>query len=588
MSRFQKHVKKEKEIIMQRTIRMFFFILCISTSQWLFALPALQEGDQTAYPIVATHAMVSTQESLATQVGVNILKKGGNAVDAAVAVGFALAVTLPKAGNLGGGGFMLIWLNDKHKAIAINYREKAPSRASANMYLNDKGQVDRNLISGTYLASGVPGTIAGLIDAQKKYGKLTLKEVMQPAIKLAEHGFIIDSTLYQSLVDAKPWLSKHAATRAIFYKKDGSNYQIGERLIQKDLANTLKLIAKNGKKAFYQGEIAQKIANAMQKNAGLITLDDLKNYHIEEMKPVKGNYRGYTIYSMPPPSSGGVILIELLNILENFPLAQYGLNSAKTINLMSNAMSYAYNDRNSDLGDPDFVKMDLSKLTSKAYAKAIADKIDLTKHMPSKDIATVKPEDLESNQTTHYSIVDKDGNMVANTYTLNYSYGSGIVVPDTGVLLNNEMDDFTAKVGEPNVFGLIQGKANSIAPNKRPLSSMTPTIILDKDGKPYIATGSPGGSRIITTTLQVILNVIDHQLNLQSAVNAPRIHSQLWPEEIRIEEGISPDTINLLETMGNIVVKKPAMGAAESIMKANGYVYGAADPRRPSGLALGY
>ena len=548
----------------------------------------IQEEMQIAQPVVATHGMVSSQEALASQVGLDILKQGGNAVDAAVAVGFALAVTLPRAGNIGGGGFMIVHLQDGNKNIAINYREKAPAKASKDMFLNDKGDVDYAKVSGSYSASGVPGTVAGLVDAQQKYGKLKLSQVIAPAIKLAEDGILVSYDLNQSLITAKPWLQKSPEAMKIFYHKDGSAYKVGEILKQPELANSLKLIAKQGKKAFYEGEIAHKIADSMAKNGGLITLQDLKNYNVEEMKPLKGTYRGYTIYSMPPPSSGGVILIELLNILENFPLADYGNNSAKTINLMSNAMSYAYNDRNSDLGDPDFVKMDLAKFLSKKYAKQIAQKITTDKHIPSKDISTVNPEDREKLQTTQFSVVDKDGNMVSNTYTLNYSYGNGIVVPGTGILLNNEMDDFTAKVGVANVFGLVQGEANTVAPNKRPLSSMTPTIVLDKDGKPFLATGSPGGSRIITTTLQVILNIIDYNMNLQSAVNNPRMHSQLWPEEIGVEQGISVDTINLLKKMGNTVTPYAAMGAAESVMSDGQYVYGAADPRRGNALAIGY
>ena len=548
----------------------------------------MQEDDQIAFPVVQKNAMVSSQQNLASRAGLEILKKGGNAIDAAVATGLALAVTLPRAGNLAGGGFMIVWLNKEQKAIAINYREKAPSAASKDMFLDKDGNVDYNKVSGTYQASGVPGTVAGLIDAQKKYGKLPLKEVMAPAIKLAKDGFIVDDDLAESLVKAKPWLSKSPASMAIFFKKDGAPYEIGDTIKQEDLAKSLQLISDNGAKAFYSGKIAKSIASEMKKHGGLITLEDLKNYNVEEMTPTKGTYRGNTIYSMPPPSSGGVILIELLNILENFPIHEYGLNSAKNINLMANAMNFAYNDRNSNLGDPNFVKMDLDKFESKTYATSIANKIKLNKHIPSKDISTNTVKDRESNQTTHFSVVDSDGNMVSSTYTLNYSYGSGIVVDGTGIMLNNEMDDFTSKVGVPNVFGLVQGAANSVAPNKRPLSSMTPVIVLDKHGKPFFATGSPGGSRIITTVLQVIINVIDHKLNIQSAVNSPRIHSQLWPEEIGYEDGISIDTIKILESMGNTLTPYSAMGAAESVMITDGLVAGAADPRRASALAIGY
>ena len=466
---------------------------------------------------------------------------------------------------------MLIYLKHKKKIVAINYREKAPQLASKEMFLDDNGDVDYAKVSGSYKATGVPGTVAGLIDAQQKYGKLTLKQVMASAIKLAEKGFPVSYDLNQSLTTAKPWLAKSPDALKIFYKKDGSEYKVGEILKQKDLANSLKLIAKDGKKAFYEGKIAHSIA----KNNGLISLQDLKNYDTQEMKPMQGTYRGYTIYSMPPPSSGGLAILQLLNILENFPLSEYGNNSAKTINLMSNAMSYVYNYRNADIGDPDFIDMDLDKFLSKKYAEEIAQKIAVDKHIPSKSISKVNNESREKLQTTHFSIIDSDGNVVSNTYTLNYSYGNGIVVPGTGILLNNEMDDFTAKVGVANIFGLVQGEANTIDPNNRPLSSMSPTIVLNKNGSPFIATGSPGGSRIITTVLQVILNVIDFDMNIQSAVNNPRMHSQLWPEEIGVEQGISIDTLNLLKKMDNNITPYAAMGAAESIMTDGQFMYGA-------------
>ncbi|MBK2123821.1 gamma-glutamyltransferase [Fangia hongkongensis] len=560
-------------------------LLCSMLSQLLFSAEVLQEGDERFYPVETSSGVVASQEALASKAGAEILQQGGNAVDAAVATGFALAVTLPKAGNLGGGGFMVVWLNKEKKSIAINYREKAPLLASSDMYLNEKKEVDRNKISGTYLASGTPGTVAGLILAQKTYGKLSLAQVMAPAIKLAKEGFVMNYPLYLSLLEAKPWLSKSKASMAIFFKKDGSSYLPGERFKQPQLAWTLERIAKTNGKDFYHGEIAKRLAKDFKDNGGLITLKDLNSYKAEIVEPVKGNYKGYTVYSMPPPSSGGVILVELLNILENFPLKEYGANSAKAIHVMTEAMNYAYNDRNSDLGDPHFIKMDLSELLSKKYAASIAAKIDPKEHTPASAISKIKPDDLESNQTTQYSVVDKEGNMVSNTYTLNYSYGSGISANGLGFLLNNEMDDFTAKVGVANAYGLIQGEANNIAPGKQPLSSMTPTIVLNKEGEPYFATGSPGGSRIITTTLQVILNVLEYGYNLQTAVSLPRVHSQLWPDEIRIEQGISPDTIELLKKMGHKVSLLPAMGAAESVMLKNGHFYGAADPRRSGALA---
>jgi gamma-glutamyltranspeptidase/glutathione hydrolase len=580
--------------MIQKTKAFLCTVIIATISLPLQAAPSgydfipLQEEMQIAQPVIEKNTMVVSQEKLASKAGVEILKQGGNAVDAAAAVGFALAVTLPRAGNIGGGGFMLIYLKDKKKTVAINYREKAPELASKEMFLDENGDVDYAKVSGSYKAAGVPGTVAGLIDAQQEYGELTLKQVMAPAIKLAEKGFPVSYDLNQSLITAKPWLAKSPAALKIFYKKDGSVYKVGEILKQKDLANSLKLISIEGKKAFYEGKIAHSIADSMSKNDGLISLKDLKNYNVQEMKPMQGTYRGYTIYAIPPPSSGGLAVLQLLNILENFPLSEYGNNSAKTINLMSNAMSYVYNDRNADIGDPDFVTMDLGKFLSKKYAKEIAQKIDTDKHISSKDISTINDESREKLQTTHFSIIDKDGNVVSNTYTLNYSYGNGIVVPGTGILLNNEMDDFTAKVGVANIFGLVQGEANTIAPNKRPLSSMSPTIVLNKDGSPFIATGSPGGSRIITTVLQVILNVIDFDMNIQSAVNNPRMHSQLWPEEIGVEQGISIDTLNLLKEKGNNITPYAAMGAAESIMTDGEFVYGAADPRRGGALAIGY
>ncbi|MCF6775374.1 gamma-glutamyltransferase [Thiotrichales bacterium 19X7-9] len=547
----------------------------------------VQESPERFHPIESNYGMVATQESLATDVGVKILNQGGNAVDAAVAVGFALAVTMPKAGNLGGGGFMLIWLNDKKKAIAINYREKAPMAATKDMFLDKNGNVDEDLISGTYKASGVPGTVKGLVLAEKKYGKLSLKEVIQPAIDLAENGFEVSYPMAESLSDAKDWLFGHPETRKIFLNKNNQPYKAGQWLIQKQLAETLKRIRDTNGDDFYTGKTAKILVKDMKANGGLITLADLKSYHAEELEPVKGTYKGYKIYSMPPPSSGGVTLIELLNILEGFNLEKFGLNSAESIHLMTEAESYAYNDRNSDLGDPDFVHNPVEHLVSKSYADSIRKQINYDKHVPSSKISDVKVIDNESNQTTQFSVVDHDGNMVSNTYTLNYSYGNGIIAKDLGFFLNNEMDDFTAKVGVANSFGLVQGKANSIEPGKRPLSSMTPTIIITKDNQPFLATGSPGGSRIITTTLQVILNMITHHLNLQSAVNAPRVHSQLWPDQIQIEQGISPDTIKILEEMGHQVVLDAAMGSANSVSYQDDMFYGARDPRRAGALAEG-
>jgi len=536
-------------------------------------------------PTIATHGMVATGEEIAAQIGVEILQKGGNAVDAAVTIGFVKAVTYPQAGNLGGGGFMLIYSAKTKKVIAIDYREKAPAKATRDMFLDEQKNVDAKLSRFSYLSAGVPGTVAGMAMALEKYGTLSLAEALAPAIALAEKGFIITLAFSNSIKKNAKRLKKHPTTAAIFFKLDGSFYEAGDRLVQSDLANTLKAIAKKGIKAFYQGEIAQLIVKDMQAHGGLITKTDLANYQPGLRKPIQGTYRGYDIYSMSPPSSGGVHIVQILNILENYDIGLLGHNTAATIHLMAEAMKRAYADRSKYLGDTDFVSVPLTGLTSKAYAATLSQQINSQKASLSQDILPGKPTHYESNETTHYSVVDKEGNAVSNTYTINFGFGTGIVVKGAGFLLNNEMDDFSAKPGVPNAYGLIGGTANAIEPHKRMLSSMSPTIVL-KDGKPFLVTGSPGGSRIITTTLQVIMNVIDHKLNIQEAVNAVRIHHQWLPDEIRVEEGLSLDTINLLTEMGHKVVVKKTMGAAASILIDQNTLYGANDPRR-QGMALG-
>ncbi|MGJ3495137.1 Gamma-glutamyltranspeptidase precursor [Piscirickettsia salmonis] len=576
-------------------MQLRLFIISLFVNLWVITFhasfassPVIQESSERFHPVWAAQGMVASQEALATKVGRDILAQGGNAVDAAVAVGFALAVTLPRAGNLGGGGFMLVWLNKEHKALAINYREKAPLAASANMYLDKEGNVDRHKITQTYLAAGVPGTVAGLTYALKKYGTMPLKQVIAPAIALARQGIRVTPDLASSLIQAKARLEKSPASQAIFFKKNNQNYQAGDLLTQGDLASSLSLIAQQGGRAFYQGKIAKKIVAAMKTHGGLITLADLKKYQVQELEPIVGHYNGYTIYSMPPPSSGGVTLIELLNILSGFPLKDLGLNSAQSIHLLVEAMNLAYRDRNHYLGDPNFVKMPLKRLASMQYADQLRQQIQWSYHTPSSKISAKKFDDPESYQTTHYSIIDKDGNMVANTYTLNYSYGNGHVVPGTGILLNNEMDDFTAKPGVPNGFGLVQGEANAVAPEKRPLSSMTPTLVLNPQGQPLLATGSPGGSRIITTVLQVLLNRFTYGLNIASSVAAPRIHSQLWPDVILYEQGISLGTLFKLQEMGHKLQPVDAMGSAQTVEKSQTRGdYGVADPRRSGALAAG-
>jgi gamma-glutamyltranspeptidase / glutathione hydrolase len=561
-------------------------ILFAVTSCFAATLPPILRKEQRFQPQAFRHGVVVSDSALANQVGVDILKRGGNAVDAAVAVGFALAVTLPRAGNLGGGGFMLIWNNQQKRATAIDYREKAPLAANANMFVDADGKVDMDKLHFSYLGVGVPGTVAGLLTAQKKFGKLKLLTVMQPAILLAKKGFKIHPYMAWSLSEAAQRLEKDPSTKAIFFK-DGKILGVGDTLKQEDLARSLTAIALNGRKAFYQRTIAKQIVADSKRRGGLLTMKDFSEYKANVVKPVVGHIHGYKIISMPPPSSGGVTLIELLNILNEFPLNKLGHNSAKALHVMVEAMNFAYNDRNHYLGDPAFVKMPLKRLMSPDYGKQIASRIKLEKHTPAQAISNVKKIPTESHQTTHFIVIDKDGNVVSNTTTLNFSFGGGLMAPKTGILLNNEMADFTAKVGVPNVFGLIQGKANAIAPAKRPLSSMTPVIVLNDKNEPVLTTGSPGGSRIITTVLQVILNDLVYHLNIASSVNAPRVHSQLWPDKMFVEQGVSPDTIALLQKMGHTVQKTTAMGNANSAAIHDGWRLAAPDPRRES-HAAGY
>lgn len=550
---------------------------------------AIFSGTDRVHPAYAENGMVSAQEAVAAQIGLDILKAGGNAVDAGVAVAFALAVTLPRAGNIGGGGFMIIHDAKSGETKAIDYREMAPASADRDMFLDAEGNADSELSRYTGLAVGVPGTVAGMQMALKNYGSMTLAETIEPAIILARDGIAVTPGLADSLKGLEGRLKKWPSSESIFFKEDGSFYEPGEILVQDDLANTLQKIADEGPDGFYKGETAEKIAQAVQDAGGRITVEDMANYQPVLRDPVRGTYRGYEIVSMPPPSSGGAHIIQILNILEAYPISFLGHNSADTIHLMAEAMKRAYADRSEYLGDSDFVDVPLAEITSKAYADDIRKQISLHAVTPS---STIKPGDLapyESDQTTHFSIVDKDGNAVSNTYTINFSYGSGMVADGTGVLLNNEMDDFAAKPGVPNAYGLIGGDANAVEGGKRPLSSMSPTIVM-KDGEVFMVTGSPGGSRIITTTLQVIMNVIDHGMNIAEASFAPRIHHQWLPDEIRIEDGISPDTIGLLEQRGHKVSEQSVMGSTQSILldKESGYIFGASDPRRVDAATLGY
>ena len=564
------------------------FLLFFICQQSFAAPPAILSKNAIYSPTVAKQAMVVTSDKIASEIGLQVLQQGGNAVDAAVTIGFTLAVTLPRAGNIGGGGFMLIHDAKTGNVVAVDYREKAPRNAHKDMYLDKAGNPDNQLSRFSHLAVGVPGTVAGLALALEKYGSLSLAQALQPAIKLAEKGFPMHHVLRDSLLRGEKRLKKSAETSRLFFKEDGSAYALGEQFVQPELASTLKQIAEQGVSAFYEGEIAKKIAADMAANNGLITLEDLKAYRPAIRQPIHGTYRGYDVYSMSPPSSGGVHIVQILNILEQFSIKEFGHNSQASLHVMAEAMKRAYADRSEYLGDTDFVNVPLKGLTSKAYAKSLATQIPLDKATPSKSIAPANPLPYESNETTHFSVIDKAGNAVANTYTLNFSFGSGLTAKGTGFLLNNEMDDFSAKAGVPNAYGLIGNAANAIAPEKRMLSSMSPTIVMHNQ-QPFLVTGSPGGSRIITTTLQVIMNVIDHGMNIQEAVNAPRVHHQWLPDEIRIEKGISIDTQRLLTSMGHTMVEKNPMGSAASILidAATHTYYGAADPRR-QGFAVGY
>ena len=558
-------------------------VICTILSFPFFSndLPIVEYGSIN-HPVIDDEGMVVSQRMIASEVGAQILAEGGNAVDAAVATGLALAVVLPRAGNLGGGGFMVIYLKEEDKTIAIDYREKAPSAATRDLFLDENGDYDRKKAQFSLLSAGVPGSVAGFHHALTRYGTLTWEEVLEPAIKLAEDGFVIPHDLANTLASKRyrDRLSADPAAAKVFFKKDKEIYSAGEILIQKDLAWTLKQLSQNGPDAFYAGEIAKLIVKEMEINGGLITLEDLKNYNVAERQPLIGNYKGYKVVSMPPSSSGGTHLIQMLNMLEDFPIKEMGFGSADTIHILAEVMKRAYADRSKYLGDSDFYKVP-SSLISKKYAKALNKEISLDQVTPSNEISPGNPYPYESPDTTHFSVMDNYGNAVSNTYTLNFSYGSGKMIPGTGMLINNEMDDFSSKPGTPNGYGLLGSEANAIEGNKRPLSSMTPTIIF-KDQKPYMVFGSPGGSRIITTVLQVALNVMEHEMNIAQAVHSPRMHHQWLPEVLMLEKGFGSDTEKLLESKGYKLYQSSTMGSVHAIVKEGNYFYGSADPRRPS------
>jgi len=540
-----------------------------------------------AKPVAAKNGMVVSGHHLATKAGLDVLKEGGNAIDAAVTVGFALAVTLPSAGNIGGGGFMVIHHAESGESTALDYREKAPGRAHRDMFLDENGDVDPEKAQFSYLSVGVPGSVAGMAMALEKYGTISLERAIRPAIELAEKGFAMDSYLASSLANRVERLKKSPASMDIFYKTDAVPYKEGEKFIQNDLAWSLKQIAKDGPDAFYNGEIAERIAADMASHGGLITMDDLAAYEAVEREAVRGEYRGHEIISMPPPSSGGVHVIQMLNLLEAYPLKKWGHNTPKTVHIMVESMKLAYADRAEFLGDTDFVDVPISALTSKKYANILRTGISPDRVTPSRDISAGDPWPWESPNTTHYSVMDKDGNAVSCTTTLNFSYGTGITAAGTGILLNNEMDDFSSKPGTPNAYGLLGNEKNAIEPGKRMLSCMTPTIIM-KDGKPWVVTGSPGGSRIITTTLQMILNIIDHGMDVREATDAKRIHHQWMPDEIRVENDFPAATVTALEAKGHTVVDRGSMGVTQTIMWDGERFYGAGDMRIKSSSAMGF
>ena len=538
-------------------------------------------------PTVARQGMVVGPEELAAEVGLDVLRAGGNAVDAAVATGFALAVSYPRAGNLG-GGFMLLHLADEDRQTLIDYRETAPAAATRDLFLNENGAVDQQRAYFSHKSAGVPGTVTGLILAQQRYGTLPLADVMAPAIALARDGFAVSFALNQEIAARAERLAMNPEARRLFLDAQGRVPEIGSRWQQPDLAWTLTQIAEHGQKGFYEGEVARRILAEMQAGEGLISAADLAGYRAVEREPVRGTYQKYEIISTPPPSSGGIHIIQILNILEGYDLQAMGHNSAAYIHHLTEAMKLAYADRSRYLADPDFEPVPVAELTDKAYAERQRALIKPGRATPSEEIAPGKVLVDASHDTTHYTVADRFGNVVSNTYTLNFSFGSHIAVPGTGMLLNNEMADFAANPGQPNPFGLVEGEANRIEGGKRPLSSMSPTMVF-RDGKPWLATGSPGGSLIITSVLQTALNAMAFDMNIATASAEPRVHHQWQPDKLVVEQGISPDTLALLRALGhNVDVAGRTLGRTQSIMLDRGYLWGATDTRRPGGHVAGY
>jgi gamma-glutamyltranspeptidase/glutathione hydrolase len=543
---------------------------------------------QSQAPVLATHGMVAAEEARAARIGVEILKQGGNAVDAAVAVGFALAVTLPESGNLGGGGFMLVHLAREKKTVAIDYRESAPASATRDMFLDEKGEANPELSRDSGRAVGVPGTVAGLVHAHRNYGsgKFSLAQLIAPAIALAREGIEVDARLAASLAQGLPRLARFPSSARIFLRPDGGAPAAGARLVQRDLGVTLEAIALQGAHAFYEGPIADDIAAAVRAAGGQMTRQDMADYRVRERAPVAGRYRGHEIFSMPPPSSGGVHLVQMLNILEGFDLAAAGAGSADALHLLIETMKLAYADRAEFLGDPDFVSVPVRGLTAPRYAAELRAKIDPARARSAAEIRSGNAPGFESANTTHFSVTDRDGNAVANTYTLNFFYGLGKVADRTGVLLNNELDDFAAAPGAPNAYGLVGGDANAPGPRKRPLSSMSPTIVL-RDGRVLLVAGAAGGSRIITAVLQTLVNAIDFRMEVAAAVAAPRVHHQWLPDEVSYERGVAPDALRALAARRHLLNEGRGGRSVNAIARTAGGWAGAIDPRS-GGLAAGY
>jgi gamma-glutamyltranspeptidase / glutathione hydrolase len=571
-----------------KTALPIFLVISILRAQVAFAAaPPIIDYKSRFHPVIGRNGIVSSQEARASEIGLQVLKDGGNAIDSAIAVAYALAVTLPKAGNLGGGGFMLVHSAKDKQTYAFDFREMAPRAATRDMYLDAEGNVDQQRARFSPKSVGVPGTVRGLSVAHQKLGTKPLKDLIQPAILLARDGITVSPGLATDLVTYEKKLKSSATIAKVFYKANGKPYSLGETLRQKDLAWSLEQIAKHGERAFYEGAIAKKLVSFMESAGGLIAAEDLKNYRVAIRKPVKGTYKGHEVVSMPPPSSGGVHLIQMLNTLENTSLKDMGHNSAQSIHHLAEAMKYAYADRSAHLGDPDYFKVPIRWLTSNGYGKELFSRIQKDRAIPSTEIKPGTPVEYESEQTTHFSVMDNEGNAVALTYTLNFSFGSLQMAPGTGFLLNNEMDDFSAKPGVANGYGLLGGEANAIQAGKRPLSSMTPTLVF-KDGKPYLATGSPGGSKIITTVLQTVLNVIEYDMNIAVASSVPRVHHQWMPDELKCESGVSIDTLRMLQSFGHKTKATTVLGSTQSVMKVGDQFEGYSDPRRPDAATVAY